>query len=331
LLEKAPVCKVLEIVVDLKLFIVGGNSPTAKDLIEILRERRIRFQAPPDKQIDPNDEVSIAKLITEAAPSQLVNLADFISTNHSALRRAETMEDRCYQINARLPTVLSEVCNHLNIPIIHLSNAYVFDGSKKLGYNENDEFNPLGVYGLASEQGERAVRQHNTHVVIRSGWLFGKKKKGLIKSWIRSAKRNMGQVTVSSRRLSPTYTGHIAQAILAVIQQVDCGANVWGNYHYSGLETKREREFVEQVIKYAANHDELIYKLLDSIEIVEQDVHAPEIFNSTLSSKKIFDTFGIKQKSWHGDLKEVIKSLYEGVYRVSQSPAENESTKSDVV
>ena len=76
--------------------------------------------------------------------------------------------------------------------------------------------------------------------------------------------------------------------------------------------------------------DPRVERRSSAIEIVEQDVHAPEIFNSTLSSKKIFDTFGIKQKSWHGDLKEVIKSLYEGVYRVSQSPAENESTKSDV-
>ena len=313
----------------MKLFIIGGNSPTAKDLIEVLRKRRIRFQAPPDKYFDPSDPVGIAKLVTDAEPTQLINLADFISTNHSALRRAETTEDRCYQINSHLPAVLSEVCDHLNIPILHLSNAYVFDGMKKLGYNENDDTNPQGVYGLASLQGERVVRQHNNHIVIRSGWLFGKKKKGLIKSWIRVAKKNRGQVPVTSRRLSPTYTGHLAQAILAVIQQVDCDANVWGTYHYSGLETKREIEFVEQVIKYAANDDEPIYKLLDSINIVEQDVHAPEIFNSTLSSKKIFDTFGIKQKSWHGDLQEVIKTLYEGVYRSEGTTLENESTESD--
>lgn len=309
----------------MKLFIVGGNSPTAKDLIEVLRQNRIRFQAPPDKYLDPGDPVGIAKLITDAAPTQLVNLADFISTNHSALRRAETTEDRCYQINSRLPGTLSEICDHLNIPIVHLSNAYVFDGTKKLGYNENDETNPQGVYGLASLQGERAVRRHNSHIVIRSGWLFGKKKKGLIKSWIRSAIRNRGQVPVSNRRLSPTYTGHLAQAILAVIKQVDCEANVWGTYHYAGLEAKREAEFVEQVIKYAANHDESIYQLLDSNRIINQDVHAPEIFNSTLSSKKIFDTFGIKQKSWHGDLQEVIKTLYGGVSR-SEDTAENDSS-----
>ena len=73
---------------------------------------------------------------------------------------------------------------------------------------------------------------------------------------------------------------------------MDCEANVWGTYHYSGLETKKEAEFAEQTIKYAANHDEDIYQLLDSLVITDREVRSPEIPNSTLSSKKIFDTSG---------------------------------------
>ncbi len=295
----------------MKLFIVGGNSPTAKDLIEILRMQRVSFQAPADKHFNSEDGVAIAKMIADYGPTQLINLADFISGNHSSLRRAETTKDRCYQINAKLPVALAEITNHLNIPVVHLSNAYVFDGLKKLSYNENDETNPQGIYGLASLQGEQAIRKHPFHVIVRSGWLFGRKKKGLIKSWIRVAKRDDGRIPVSRRRFSPTYTMHLAFAILAISKQIECDANVWGTYHYSSLETKREYEFVEQVIKYAANHDERIYQLLSSLSIVEREVHSPEVLNLTLSSKKLFDTFGIKQKSWHGDLQKVIELLYD--------------------
>jgi dTDP-4-dehydrorhamnose reductase len=206
---------------------------------------------------------------------------------------------------------LAEITNHLNIPVIHLSNAYVFDGLKRLSYNENDETNPQGIYGLASLQGEQAIRKHPFHVIIRSGWLFGRNKKGLIKSWIRVAKRDNGRVPVSRRRFSPTYTMHLAAAILAISKQIECDANVWGTYHYSSLETKLEYEFVEQVIKYAASHDEKIYQLLNSLSIVEREAYSPEVLNSTLSSKKLFDTFGIKQKSWHGDLQKVIELLYD--------------------
>lgn len=296
----------------MKLFVAGANSPTGKHFVELLRKRRVSFLAPPRHQFFPENAMTIAKMVTEYAPTQLVNLTDFISGNHSALRRAETVEDRCRDVNTLLPATLAEICNHLNVPMLHLSNAYVFDGEKKLGYNENDEPNPQGVYGQATLDGERAVAEHNAHIIIRSGWLFGLWKKGLIKSWIRSCKRNDGQLNVTRRRFSPTHTGDLAAAILAVCQQVDCEANVWGTYHYSGLETKREIEFVQQTLKYAASHDEDIYQLLDSLKLIERDARPPEIHNSTLSSKKIFDTFGIKQKSWHGHLQNVIKSLYEG-------------------
>jgi len=293
-----------------KLFLVGGNSPTGKGLIEILRKNKIRFLAPADKHFDPDNGVAIAKMVTDFAPSQLINTADFISRNHSALKRAQSSEHRCEQINALLPETLAEICNHLNIPMLHLSNSYVFDGEKKLGYNENDDPNPQGVYGRCSYAGELAVRQHHAHIIIRSGWLFGENKKGIIKSWIRAVKKQRGEMEVFRRRFSPTPTRDLSAAIFAVARQVDCEANVWGTYHYSGLETKKEIEFAKQTIKYAANHDEEIYQLLDSMKFTERQSRYPEILNSTLSSKKIFDTFGIKPKSWHGDLQETIKSLY---------------------
>ncbi|MFK7863132.1 MAG: NAD(P)-dependent oxidoreductase [Pseudohongiellaceae bacterium] len=312
----------------MKLFLVGVNSPTGKELVEILRRRKVRFLAPPDKHFEIGNEVAIAKMITEYGPDQLINLADFISGNHSALRRAESVHDRCFQINTQLPSALAEICNHLNIPMLHLSNPYVFDGEKRLGYNENDEPNPLGIYGIASLEGELAVRQHAAHVIVRSGWLFGRYKKGLIKSWIRSSIKNAGQLTVARRRFSPTHTGDLAAAILAICQQVDCDANVWGTYHYSGLETKTELEFAEQTLKYAANHDEQIYQLLDNKRITERDVRKPEIASATLSSKKICDTFGIKQKSWHGNLQDTVKLTYASGKRPAVNPIPDPIDKS---
>ncbi|MFT4863750.1 MAG: dTDP-4-dehydrorhamnose reductase [Pseudohongiellaceae bacterium] len=306
----------------MKLFIVGVNSPTGKELIEVLRRRKIRFQAPADKHFEQADQEVIAKMISDYQPDQIVNLADFISGNHSALKRAEKVQERCYRINARLPAILSKICQDLDIPMVHLSNSYVFDGEKKLGYNENDEPNPLGVYGTASLEGERAVQQHTAHIIIRSGWLFGRHKKGLIKSWIKTAIRNKGVIQVGRRRFSPTHTGDLAAAIVAICLQVDCDASLWGIYHYSGLETKTEGEFAELTLRYAANHDESIYQLSDNKKLIERDVRLPEIQSATLSTKKITDTFGIKPKSWHGHLKETIKLLYTSSKSASASSEE---------
>ncbi|MCY4263773.1 MAG: sugar nucleotide-binding protein [Gammaproteobacteria bacterium] len=294
----------------MRLFLVGARSPTGKDLTEILRKRKIRFLAPPEKNFEPENRTAIAKLVKDYGPTQLINLTDFISGNHSALRRAERSANDCHRINTELPAVLVDISKSLDIPMLHLSNAYVFDGSKRRGYNEHDETNPHGVYGQSSLAGEQSVRQHYRHVILRSGWLFGTWKKGLIKTWIRNARRNNGRVLVNTRRFSPTYTKDMAATLLAVAQQVDCEANVWGTYHYCGLESREEADFAELTLRFAANHDERIYQLLDRLKFIQQGIRSPEIRNSTLSSKKIFDTFGIKQKSWRTHLQEVVKTLY---------------------
>ncbi|MEQ9022450.1 MAG: sugar nucleotide-binding protein, partial [Pseudomonadales bacterium] len=157
----------------MKLFLVGAKSPTGKALVQILREQRIRFLAPPEKYFVPENAKQISRMITDFSPTQLVNLADFISGNHGALRKAESQEERCRRINAEMPAVLAVICQRLKIPLCHLSNAYVFDGEKKLGYNENDEPNPVGIYGQSSLAGEQAVQENDSHIILRSGWLFG--------------------------------------------------------------------------------------------------------------------------------------------------------------
>ena len=295
----------------MKLFLVGARSPTGKALTDILRKRRIPFLAPAEKHFTPDNASNIAAMIGEYEPTQLINLADFISGNHSALKRAQLMEERCRAINALLPAVLAETCGSLEVPLLHLSSSYVFSGDKKLAYGEHDEPEPIGIYGKCSLEGEQRVREMSEHVVLRPGWLFGPHKRGLIKSWIRSIKRHQGEIDVWRRRLSPTSTEDLAAAILAVCQQVDCEANVWGTYHYCGLKPSWEKDVAMLTLECAAAHDEDIYGLLDRVVLTEKPARAPETFNSTLSGKKLFDTFGIKAKNWEEQLKKTVQSLYD--------------------
>ncbi len=301
----------------MKLFLVGARSPAGKALTEILRKRKISFLAPAEKHFAPDNASMIAAMIGEYEPTQLINLADFISGNHSALKRAQFMEERCRAINAKLPEVLAGICGRLKIPLMHLSSSYVFAGDKKLAYGEHDEPDPAGVYGRCSLEGERQVRELPEHVLLRPGWLFGPHKRGLIKSWIRSIKRREGKVEVWRRRLSPTSTEDLAAAIFAICQQVDCDANVWGVYHYCGLMPSWEREVALLALESAAAHDPEIDGLLDRADLIEKPVRAPEIFNSTLSGKKLFDTFGIKAKSWEEQLKKTVRSLYDPTKRAA--------------
>ncbi|MDT8427632.1 MAG: sugar nucleotide-binding protein [Pseudomonadales bacterium] len=294
----------------MKLLVVGADSAVGRELTAQLTQRGIEYFAPEGKELDIKDPVRLARTVTLNAPDQLINLASFRAGSQLAVTQAEHETEQCDRINHQQAAVLAQVCDHLNIPLLHLSSAYVFAGDKKLGYNEQDTPKPAGIYGKTERLGEeQIIATLDKHIILRCGWVFGPGQNELLRHWIEEARANDGKVKVLRRKFSPTPAEDIARVIMAIIQQVDCQADVWGIYHYCGLETKRESEFVQHVIKLAAQHDENLYRLLDHLEMSLQRVELPEIVNATLATKKIFDTFGIKQRSWHGSLQALIKNI----------------------
>lgn len=295
----------------MKPLIFGAESAVGKELLKQFQARGVSYVALEPGRSDPRDSLGLAKLITQAEPDQVINLSSFHAGSQLAVMDAEQHAAQCELINHEQPSVIAQVCDHLNIPLLHLSTTYVFNGDKKLGYNEQDLVKPLGVYGASSLRGEEAIAAGlHRHVIVRSGWIFGPGQDEHIRRWISEARDNEGAVNVLRRKFSPTPVEDIARVLVAIAHQVDCHANVWGTYHYCGLETKRESEFVQHVLKLAAQHDESIYRLLDHLSLNLQRVDPPEIVNTTLATKKIFDTFGIKQRSWHGNLQSLVKSYY---------------------
>lgn len=306
----------------MKLLIVGADSPIGVELVKLLKQRAIDFVAPEPGKLDPRDSLKVARVLTKCSPDQVINLASYHAGSQLAILAAEQEPEACELINHEQPSVLAQACDHLNIPMVHLSTAYVFSGDKKLGYNELDAVKPAGVYGATSLRGEEAiVASLEKYIILRTGWVFGAGQDELIRRWIEEAKAAEGAVTVLRRKFSPTPVEDVARVILAIALQVDCHANVWGTYHYCGLETKRESEFVQHVLKLAAQHDESVYKLLDHLSLNLLRAEPPEITNTTMATKKIFDTFGIKQRSWHGSLQALVKGLQKPQLQETTNPA----------
>ncbi len=294
----------------MKLLIVGADTPTGKALLSLLRLNKISCHVLDERRFDCEDYARSEKLIARARPDQVVNLASYKANSQVAVIQAERKAEDCLRVNFKQTAMLAKICAAADIPLIQMSTPYVFDGEKKLGYNEQDIPNPQGVFGKTAWQAEQEVGKLTRHVILRSGWLFAPLQCDQIKLWIKHIKKNAGVLAASRRRFSPTPAEDMARVILAVSQQVDCQANVWGTYHYCGLETKKENDFILQILKYASQHDESIYQLLDNVKVTEVQPVLPEVANTTLATKKIFDTFGIKQRSWHGNLQATIKSLY---------------------
>lgn len=303
---------------------VGAGTATGKALVALLRQQGIAHHSFNERQLDDAD-LEVATLnLARLRPDQVIHVAGFRGNSQFSHLLAERAPEACEMATRRRTDALVRLCTQLDLPLIYLSNPYVFDGEKKLGYNENDGTGPRGVLGQSVVWAEQAVAGLERHLILRAGWLFGNGCNDQIRLWLRTAKKQHGRLSVARRRLSPTPLEDLARVLLAVTQQLDCDAPVWGTYHYCGLETKKEIELVGHVFKYASQHDEQVYQLLDSLEVTEVDPVAADIANATLSTKKLFDTFGIKQRSWHGSLQSTIKALYQqgAQWRAgSESPA----------
>src|SRR5467141_369191 len=116
----------------------------------------------------------------------LINAAAFTNVD-----LCETERDRAFLINAEVPGLLADICTDKNAKLIHFSTDYVFDGEKRAPYTEEDEANPISVYGASKLAGEQNVLAADSrHLVMRVSWVFGPDRPSFVDGIIKRAQEN---------------------------------------------------------------------------------------------------------------------------------------------
>ncbi len=293
----------------MKLLVFGANSQLGQELVRLLTDAQIEFSALNTDQLDVLKPKEVVKAVSRINPTQLINVSTY-----SNLQKAESDPEaakRCDLINTDGVTALARVCKQLNIPIIHHSSSYVFDGQKKETYDEEDEANPVCSYGKSKWYGERTLREETQkHIILRTDWLFSAHRNKYFLNLIDSCKKNAGKISIVDNRFSPTHAGDAARVILGMVKQVDCNAEVWGTYHYNAMQPVNQDQFVMHVLEEAARLDPALDKVLPSLEIELLPVERPYIRNSALNVRKIMGTFGIKQHSRGPGITAVLEEIY---------------------
>jgi len=139
----------------------------------------------------------------------LINAAAFTNVD-----LCETQPDQAFRINAEAPRVLAEICGEKNAKLIHFSTDYVFDGEKRAPYTEEDEANPISVYGESKLAGEKNVlATGDQHLVVRVSWVFGPDRPSFIDGMIQRAQENEKVDAIADKFSTPTYTRDIAEML----------------------------------------------------------------------------------------------------------------------
>lgn len=284
-----------------KILITGGQGQIAQALCQHTRAKEVQLTACSRSNLDITSPPSIEQAISQFSPDFIINTAAY-----TAVDKAENERERALQVNHLGTQHLAAACRHHQIPLIHLSTDYVFDGTARSAYHEDDLTNPVNHYGYSKWLGEQAIREIcDQYIILRVSGVFSEYATNFFKTILNLATDRNELRVVADQITCPTYAGHIADVIYSLIAQPP----QWGTYHYCDAPAVSWHEFASTIIQEARHYRTLQIQTIHAIPSTEYPTAAKRPAYSVLSCTKIEKNYGIKQAEWKHPIKQIIKAL----------------------
>jgi dTDP-4-dehydrorhamnose reductase len=183
-----------------------------------------------EAQLDITNLADVRAALRAYHPELVINAAAYTNVDG-----AETNPDLAYRVNALAARNLALATSEQNIPLVHISTDYVFDGTGQRPLHEYDQTNPQSVYGASKLAGEQAIRTHNPrHYIARTAWLYSHQLAGVrnfpLTMLAQAARIDIHEVrVVNDQHGSPTYAPHLARALNQLLE-----TEAYGTYHLAG-------------------------------------------------------------------------------------------------
>jgi dTDP-4-dehydrorhamnose reductase len=207
-----------------KVLVLGRTGQLARHLQLLLPEATYWDRT----QADLSQPEKLQAQIEAFAPTAIINAAA-----HTAVDKAESERDLAWRVNAESPAAMARAAATGNVPLVHVSTDYVFDGGSERAYRESDPVNPQNAYGISKLGGELAVRAlAPRHWILRTSWVFSEYGNNFVKTMVRLGKERPELKVVNDQRGRPTYAGDLARLIAALV--TNPGSVVTGTYHAGG-------------------------------------------------------------------------------------------------
>lgn len=277
----------------MKILITGSKGQLGRELARQLKDRTGMELVMADiDELDITDATAVDETIRRIAPDMVINCA------------AQTQVDLCEEdresarnINTKGASNLAEASHRNNAAIIHISTDYVFDGTRKEPYTEDDETNPLNIYGITKLEGEKEVMSGNPrHFVIRTAWLYGDGR-NFVGTMLQLAEKGNTIKVVDDQRGSPTSTTELARAIIRLMDTEE-----YGIYHGTCEGSCTWYEFAQEIFRTAGM--DVTLERCTSDEFPQKAVRPK---NSVLDNRNFRERLGYRFLSWQEALREYLK------------------------
>jgi dTDP-4-dehydrorhamnose reductase len=206
----------------MKVLIAGAGGQLGRALQTVLQGHEV--VALTHAQLDITKFDDVREAVGARRPDLVINAAAYTNVD-----KAESDQPGAFRLNAVGSRNLAVATLEGNLPLIHISTDYVFDGETDRPYHEFDRTNPLSIYGKSKLAGDLAVAAHNPrHYIVRTSWVYHTEGENFPKAMLAQAQRDEVRV-VGDQFGSPTYAPHLAAALIRL-----SGTGAYGTYHIAG-------------------------------------------------------------------------------------------------
>lgn len=199
----------------MKILVTGAKGQLGHDVVNEAKKRGYDPVGVDVAEMDITDREQVEEVISRGDYDVVVHCAAWTAVDKGEEPELfETVE----AVNALGTKYIADVCRQLDIPLMYFSTDYVFDGQGTRPWKEDDEKNPLNVYGLTKSEGEDFVMENPKNWILRISWVFGASGQNFIRTMVRLGKDRDTLTVVDDQIGLPTYTLDLAKLVVDMIE-----------------------------------------------------------------------------------------------------------------
>jgi dTDP-4-dehydrorhamnose reductase len=277
----------------MRVLVTGAAGMLARDLVPCLQKRGHETLAPPENDLDITRIAAIRKWTGRFNPDVIINCAAYTKVD-----QAEREEQLASIINGFAVQNLCLACQEMDIPMVHFSTDYVFDGAKNAPYTIHDHPNPVNAYGRTKLLGENYVLWlMNRFYLVRTSWLFGIHGPNFIETMLNLAKKQRQVSVVNDQKGCPTWTQHLSEAVVSLIE-----SGRYGVYHATNSGPTTWFEYAREIFRLAGTGTEVLPITSDQFPTA-----AARPKNSVLDPFPLPEAIGREMPGWQGAITQYLQ------------------------
>ncbi|QEA15830.1 dTDP-4-dehydrorhamnose reductase [Novosphingobium ginsenosidimutans] len=287
------------------VLVTGGTGQVGLELLRQSWPADVTVLAPARDQLDLASGDSIAAWFASREVHCIINPAAY-----TAVDLAEDNVGAAFLANAQGPAWLADIARQRDIPLLHVSTDYVFDGSLDRPYHEEDPVSPLGAYGASKLAGELAVRAGAPrHVILRTAWVISAQRNNFLKTMLRLAAERPELSVVADQHGCPTSARDIAATLRTIaLAHLADGSAPSGTYHFVNDGSTTWHGLAEAVMAASRAHGGAAVPVRP-IASADFPTRARRPGNSRLGTAKIRSDFGIAPRPWQDIVEQIVSEL----------------------